>query len=72
MWQSVSDRIEYGRKVRERAACLVDAHGRRAATKALSAAQVEGIADAERCFWEAVAARASRLTSDPHWEPLFA
>ena len=71
MWQSVADRIEYGRRIRERAACLVEAHGRRAETTALRAAQIEGIPETERCFWEAVAARASRLTSDPHWQPLF-
>lgn len=72
MWQSVADRIEYGRMVRERAASLVQAHGYRAEMAALSAARANGIAETERYFWEAVAARASRLNSEPHWEPLFA
>jgi len=70
MHQALTDRIEYGRAIRRRADCLLDAHGRAAVAHARMAAKVSR-ADAERCFLEAVAERVVRLTSEPRWEPVF-
>jgi hypothetical protein len=54
-------RIAYGREVRLRAACLIEAHGQAAEAEAWLAAGEPGIPAAERNFWEAVAARLARL-----------
>ena len=70
MHQALADRIEYGRAIRLRAECLLDAHGRTAAAHARLAA-LASRAEAERSFLEAVAARVTRLTSEPRWEPVF-
>jgi hypothetical protein len=60
MFPFMEERIAYGRSIRHRAACLLDAHGPHAASEALKAAREPGVAEAERCFWEAVAARVAR------------
>jgi hypothetical protein len=57
------DRISYGRTIRERALCLIEAHGRHAAALALDAAGEFGLPEPQRQFWEAVAARIARLES---------
>lgn len=71
MQRKLADRIEYGRTIRERAECLLAAHGRAAEAEARMAARLAGAADAERAFWEAVADRAARHFSEPRWDPLF-
>jgi hypothetical protein len=60
MLKSIEDRVAYGRSVRLRALCLLDAHGPLAEAEAWSAAREPGLADAERSFLEAVAGRVSR------------
>ena len=60
MFPFIEERIAYGRSIRDRAACLLDAHGALAEAEALKAAREPGVAEAERCFWEAVAARVAR------------
>jgi hypothetical protein len=62
---ALNERVEYGRMIRDRAACLLEAHGSRAQAEALIAACEPGIPDAERSFWEAVAARIVRLGTPP-------
>lgn len=71
MRQGLADRIAYGRAIRERADCLLDAHGPAAVAHARMAAQVSREAEAERNFWEAVADRVARHFAEPHWDPLF-
>lgn len=56
------ERIAYGRSIRERALCLLDAHGPLAEAEARDAASEPGITEAERRFFEAVALRVARLT----------
>ena len=56
----LEERIAYGRSIRQRASCLIDAHGAEARAEALRAAEEPGIAAAERSFWMAVAARVAR------------
>jgi hypothetical protein len=63
MYPFIEQRIAYGRSIRQRAACLLDAHGIFAREEALAAAREPGLAEAERCFWEAVAARVARHLS---------
>jgi hypothetical protein len=60
MLKSIEDRVAYGRSIRTRALCLLDAHGAQAEVEAWSAAREPGLAEAERSFLEAVAARVSR------------
>ena len=60
MFPHLQERVAYGRSIRERASCLLEAHGPEARDEALRAAQEPGLAAAERSFWEAVAARVSR------------
>jgi hypothetical protein len=62
MLASIEERVAYGRSIRDRAECLLEAHGPEAEAEALSAAGEPGMAAADRAFWEAVAARVSRLT----------
>ncbi len=57
-------RIAYGRSIRHRALCLIEAHGAEAEDEALRASVEPGLPAAERSFWEAVAARIAR-----HLEP---
>ncbi len=56
----LQERLDYGRTIRDRARCLVEAHGAAAEAEARLAAEEPGIAAAERSFWEAVAARLAR------------
>lgn len=56
----LQERVAYGRSIRDRARCLIESHGEAAASEALRAAREPGLADAERSFWEAVAARVIR------------
>ena len=60
MFPNMELRIAYGRSIRQRAICLIEAHGRQAQDEALRAAQEPGLAAADRSFWEAVAARVER------------
>jgi hypothetical protein len=60
MADRLKERAAYGRTIRQRAVCLLEAHGPDAWGEALSAAREPGLADAERSFWEAVAARVAR------------
>jgi hypothetical protein len=64
MFPHLEERVAYGRSIRLRATCLIDAHGTAAEAEARRAAQEPGLAAAERSFWEAVAARVAR-----HFEP---
>ena len=57
-------RIAYGRSIRHRALCLIEAHGTEAEDEALRASLEPGLPAAERSFWEAVAARVAR-----HFQP---
>ena len=54
-------RIAYGRRISDRAACLLEAHGAGALAEAEGAAAEPGLPEAERAFWQAVAARIARL-----------
>jgi hypothetical protein len=56
----LQERVAYGRSIRERASCLLEAHGPEARTEALRAAAQPGLGAAERSFWVAVAARIAR------------
>ena len=56
----LEERVAYGRSIRQRASCLIDAHGPRAEAEALLAAEEPGLAAAEQSFWTAVAARIAR------------
>lgn len=58
-------RIEYGRVVRIRALCLIEAHGHSAGAVARQASSDSGLPIAERNFLEAVAARVARLNAAP-------
>lgn len=60
MLERLEARAIYGRNIRERALCLLEAHGPAAWGEALNAAREPGIAETERQFWEAVAARVAR------------
>lgn len=56
----LEQRASYGRSIRERAMLLLEAHGDAAWDEAVSAAREPGVAEADRSFWEAVAARIAR------------
>ena len=58
-------RVAYGRSIRERASCLIEAYGGRAGEEALRAADEPGLAAADRSFWQAVAARLARELGQP-------
>jgi hypothetical protein len=64
MLDRLESRAAYGRSIRERALCLLEAHGPAAWVEAVEAAREPGIAAAERSFWEAVAARIARQLGD--------
>ncbi|MBP7002036.1 hypothetical protein [Amaricoccus sp.] len=65
MRQQLEERLAYGRLVRERALCLMEAHGA-AATAVLHDAVAEaGLPIGERMFLEAVGARIDRLARAP-------
>lgn len=59
------DRIDYGRMVRVRALCLVEAHGAAAEAMLRSACSDPGLPIAEQTFLQAVAARVARLSLAP-------
>lgn len=71
MLRHVEQRIAYGRRIRDRADWLIEAHGAAAAALARDAAEAPGAPDAERLFWVAVARRIDRLNGAPVWRPLF-
>lgn len=60
MVDRIEERAAYGRTIRERAVCLLDAHGPDAWAEARRAAREPGIGAGEASFWEAVAARIAR------------
>lgn len=60
VFPNIEERVAYGRSIRERADCLVEAHGTDAEAEALRAAREPGVAAAEAAFWVAVAARVAR------------
>jgi hypothetical protein len=60
MFPNLEERVAYGRSIRQRAICLLEAHGPEAVAEALRAAEEPGLAAAERSFWQAVAARVAR------------
>lgn len=64
------ERVAYGRIIRERAACLVAAHGVHAEAEAREAANESGAPMAERNFWSAVAARVARESAATGVAPL--
>ena len=57
------DRIAYGRAVRLRAICLIEAHGDAAGPIVRQASADSGLPIAERSFLEAVAVRVDRLNA---------
>lgn len=61
MQRHLRERVEYGRAVRRRALCLMDAHGPSARLLCSEAATVAGLPVAERHFLQAVEARIARL-----------
>jgi hypothetical protein len=63
MLPRLQDRIAYGRSIRERALCLVEAHGPDAEALALDAAAEVGLPAPQSSFWQAVAVRAARLSA---------
>lgn len=63
MLTHIKERIAYGRSIRNRTACMLEAHGDTAAEVALTAAGEPGLSEAERYFWQAVADRAARLNA---------
>jgi hypothetical protein len=65
MFPHLEQRVAYGRSIRQRAICLLDAHGAAAEAEARRAAAEPGLAAAERSFWEAVAARVARHLETP-------
>ena len=65
MFPYLEQRVAYGRSIRQRAICLLEAHGPEAVSEARRAAAEPGLAAAERSFWEAVAPRAARLLETP-------
>ncbi len=62
----LAERIDYGRTIRDRANCLIEAHGLSAEAEALRAGQDPELAEAERTFWQAVAARVARQQRAGH------
>jgi hypothetical protein len=61
MFPHLQERVAYGRSIRERARCLLESHGTAAVSEALRAADEPGLAEADRSFWHAVAARVVRM-----------
>lgn len=59
----MKERIAYGRSIRARAACLIDAHGERAQVEARLAAGDRDLSEADRLFWAAVEGRVVRQQS---------
>jgi len=59
----LEERIAYGRKIRERAALLLEAYGETALDQARRAAAEPGLPAAERSFWSSVADRITRSTA---------
>ena len=63
MVSRLEERVAYGRAIRERASCLLEAHGAGALDAALRAVDEPGILAAERSFREAVADRVARTAT---------
>ena len=63
MTARLRDRIDYGRVVRLRALCLIEAHGDAAEAVVRQASADFGLPIADRSFLEAVAARVARLNA---------
>jgi hypothetical protein len=63
MLAALDARVAYGRAIRHRAECLIDAHGTAAADEARRAADEPGLSEADRHFWQAVAERLARLAA---------
>jgi hypothetical protein len=63
MTPQMKERIAYGRSIRARAACLIDAHGELAQLEARIAAGDRDLTEADRLFWEAVAGRVARQSA---------
>ena len=61
----LEDRIEYGRAIRVRALCLIEAHGRAAEAVVRDATADAGLPVAERSFLEAVADRIAQFSVLP-------
>jgi hypothetical protein len=61
----LEERVAYGRAVRERALCLIEAHGARAIEVLHDAVGEAGLPIGERLFLEAVSARLDRLARAP-------
>ena len=61
MFPHLEERVAYGRSIRQRACCLIEAYGDAAEAEALRAAQEPGLGAAEQSFWVAVAGRVARL-----------
>jgi len=61
MERRLCERVEYGRAIRLRALCLIEAHGEAAPGLCASAAAEEGLPEAERRFLAMVGARIARL-----------
>jgi hypothetical protein len=59
----LDERVAYGRAIRARADCLIEAYGDRALEQARQAAVEPGLPAAERSFWDAVADRIVRATT---------
>ncbi|MBP7243164.1 hypothetical protein [Amaricoccus sp.] len=65
MRQQLKERVDYGRAVRERASCLMEAHGPGALAVLHDAVEQAGLPIGERLFLEAVAERLARLARAP-------
>lgn len=61
MERRLRERVEYGRAIRQRALCLIDAHGADATGRCADAAQAAGLPEADRAFLAMVGARIARL-----------
>jgi hypothetical protein len=59
------ERVEYGRAIRQRALCLIEAHGVSAPRLCAAAAAEAGLPAADRNFLTMVGARIARLQA-PH------
>lgn len=61
MQSALEQRIQYGQSIRERALCLLEAHGQAARMQAIAACEMPGVTEQDRHFWQAVADRIARL-----------
>lgn len=61
MDRRLRERVEYGRAIRQRALCLIEAHGPTARGHCTAAADEAGLPEADRSFLTMVAARIARM-----------